>query len=393
MNFSFYTAIIGFSCLTLTVLSVLIHENGRLDLASKRKFYVTYTVIAVAAMAEWGAIFLNGAPEWTRVLHMIVKAADYICTPIAGALFAALVSERKKRSWVVSGFLLLHAVFQIVSMFTGWIFYLDEANYYHHGKLYFIYIIVFFFAFAYVIFNFVRYGLKYTRRNFASLVAIVLLAFIGIVFQEFVSSDIRTAYISLSIGSVLLYIHYIEYGQMTYDDAFQTQKNMLETDQLSGVGSRYAFSQDMEQWEKEPLPADVVVFSADLNYLKIINDTFGHDAGDRMIQQAGQCLLQTFSAYGKTYRTGGDEFISVIRVEQDKIQQLCNRLEELEREQPTADGNTLSFSYGYAVLAEFPALQLEQLMRVADQRMYAMKAKFHENSGFDYGKEVPKISP
>ena len=73
---TYYTSMTAVSCVALFVLSVLVHENGRLPSSTKKKFYLTYAAIALSALAEWGSVALNGAPENTIILHAFVKSLE-----------------------------------------------------------------------------------------------------------------------------------------------------------------------------------------------------------------------------------------------------------------------------------------------------------------------------
>ncbi|MGN1231693.1 MAG: histidine kinase N-terminal 7TM domain-containing protein, partial [Anaerotignum sp.] len=194
-----YTAIVGLSCLAMVVLSILVFENARFDKATKHRFYQTYLFIVLATLAEWAGVAFNGAPAWTMGIHSAVKCMDYIFTPIAGVSFALQITdtkEQKKHIWV---FLLLlgNALFQIVSIFTGWTFYVDGENYYHHGPLYFVYTIIYCIALIDILISFRTYSKNFKRKNRLSIYAIVLFACIGIGLQELGTGNIRTACLAL----------------------------------------------------------------------------------------------------------------------------------------------------------------------------------------------------
>lgn len=115
----YYTAMVFLSCLALCALSILVYENNRLDQNQKYRFYETYALIMLSTITEWSAVFLNGAPEWTRGLHILVKCLDYCLTPVAGVLFVRQISERGKWQRPVLFLLLVNAILEIISAFTG----------------------------------------------------------------------------------------------------------------------------------------------------------------------------------------------------------------------------------------------------------------------------------
>lgn len=381
-----YTAIVILSCLTICVLSILVFENARFDKTTKRRFYQTYAVIIIATLAEWAGIALNGAPDWTIGLHHVVKCIDYVFTPFAGVCFALQISdekERKKHIWIFI-VLLANAIFEITSIFTGWTFVVTADNYYVHGPLYLVYAIVYCIAIADVFISFRVYSKKFKRKNKVSLFAIVLLVCMGIGFQELGGGNIRTSCLSLAFGSVLLFIHYNEFLQQKNDDNMSRQKQLIETDALTGMLSRYSYINTLKEYHHtETLPQDLVVFSIDINRLKFVNDNMGHMAGDKLIRDAADCISEAFGRYGKCFRTGGDEFIAILNVDKSKIAQVLQSLEAAEKRRRKNGENELSLSTGYAVANEHPKLTIEELVVVADKMMYVNKEVYYRNMGLD----------
>ena len=53
----------------------------------------------------------------------------------------------------------------------------------------------------------------------------------------------------------------------------------------------------------------------DVNYFKVINDTYGHSFGDEILKVIGKIIKKTYSQYGRCYRIGGDEFAVIIEEE------------------------------------------------------------------------------
>ncbi|MGM9526183.1 MAG: diguanylate cyclase domain-containing protein [Peptococcaceae bacterium] len=384
----YYTAMVFLSCLALCALSILVYENNRLDQNQKYRFYETYALIMLATITEWSAVFLNGAPEWTRGLHILVKCLDYCLTPVAGVLFVRQISERGKWQRPVLFLLLVNAVLEIISAFTGWIYYVDAENYYHHGPLYFIYVVVFCLAIAYVLFGFLVYGKNFNRQNRTSLYAIMLLVCLGVGLQEGLGSNMRTVCFSLAVGSVLLFIHYSEFLQLKNDNDMSYQKKLLATDNLTGLQSRYAYTEMLNAYKNQDVfPENLVAFVIDINGLKTVNDTLGHEAGDEMIQGAAACIAQVLGKYGACFRTGGDEFVAILRMDKGQIAEAQQALRDAAASWNGHTVEVLSFSTGYAIAAEHPGLSIEQIVHAADQMMYANKAAYYRQAGKDRRKQ------
>ena len=168
-----YISILLLTLLTLLTLGCMVKENGRLQAAEKKQLYQTYALIIAAAVMEELALQLNGAAEWTRGIHRVVKCLDYTLTPAVGLLFVRQVTNiRESRNRLLQGVVWLlgaNALLQLVSIFTGWTFFLDDQNYYHHGPPYPVYMAVDAFALVAVVLQFSNYSKRFSRQNRLSL--------------------------------------------------------------------------------------------------------------------------------------------------------------------------------------------------------------------------------
>lgn len=371
-------------CMALGILCILVHENGRFTRQIKRRFYVTYAVISLASLAEMGSVLLNHAPDWTRSLHALVKCTDYIITPCAAICFALQVSQDDiwDKSFRIA--LAVNAIIQLISLFTGWTFYIDEANVYHHGPYYFLYIAVYIAALLLAFVKFFLYGRAFSKGNRLSLISIALLVILGVFLQEISLIGLRTCCLALMLGSLLLFIHYNEFAQQQRDENLIFHHHLLETDPLTGLFSRYAYNEALNAFpEDEPVPDDVVIFSIDVNGLKSANDTIGHLAGDELIRGAAECLKACLEPYGKCYRTGGDEFIAILRLRDGDLEQALRALNEATAAWKGKLVSQLSFAIGHAAAKDHPQLSIEKLFNCADRAMYQSKAQYYCKSGHD----------
>lgn len=84
-------------------------------------------------------------------------------------------------------------------------------------------------------------------------------------------------------------------------------------DRLTGIGNRRAFDEKVYELMLDADQYDnIVLIFMDLNGLKKVNDTYGHNAGDEMIIASSRCIRNTFMDMGFSYRIGGDEFCVLI---------------------------------------------------------------------------------
>ncbi|MGN0996768.1 MAG: GGDEF domain-containing protein [Candidatus Ventricola sp.] len=379
-----YYTIVTFSlCVGMAVFAVLVYENDRFSREKKAGFLAACVGISVAVLAEWASIALNGTPARFIPLHAVVKAADYIVSPLAGVMFANQVQPNRKYRRLAYGVLAASAVIQIISIFTGWTFYIDAQNYYHHGPLYVLYAAVFVAAYVYSLYAFMSYSRTFRRHNYLSLIMIFLFLTFGIALQEIFGGNFRTLGISLVMGSILLYVHYCEFSQIERDDVIRMQRELLDTDTLTGLYSRYAYTGILNGVAGKRPAEDLVVISVDVNGLKWENDHNGHLAGDELLQGAADCLGRVLSPYGKCYRTGGDEFIALLRLPAERMPVLCDRLSAEAAAWQGKLVKRLSLAIGYAAASEHPDSGMEELISLADQMMYGQKATYYRCNGRD----------
>lgn len=151
-------------------------------------------------------------------------------------------------------------------------------------------------------------------------------------------------------------------------------------DELTGLYNRRGFLAFSEQHltSIQRTNKSLMVVYADLDGLKQINDSFGHQVGDRALTDTAQVLRATFRTSDVLGRLGGDEFTVLAAVEPeggvDAVLARINQMLEEHNALRSAPYN-LSMSIGYALLNPDEAESVEQLMARADKSMYENKRK------------------
>lgn len=149
-------------------------------------------------------------------------------------------------------------------------------------------------------------------------------------------------------------------------------------DALTGLLNRRGFlrSAPARLRDAQREQRDVLLLFADVDELKRINDTAGHDAGDRAICEAADVLREALRATDSIARLGGDEFCALVAVrdEQDGATILA-RLDERVRTRNELAGREYALGLSAAVVPIRPdeGRPLEELLRDVDQGMYANK--------------------
>lgn len=155
-----------------------------------------------------------------------------------------------------------------------------------------------------------------------------------------------------------------------------TQNRQITTDSLTGLNNRREFDKQIERWAEQH-GRNWGMLMLDIDDFKSINDHMGHIAGDEALWETAD-LLRRVLGKEKTFlaRYGGDEF-AVIGAWED-AQAAGAAIAAIEQEvrifNATAKkGYRLSFSVGYAMWDE--ARETQSLIKIADERMYQIKAQ------------------
>ena len=152
-------------------------------------------------------------------------------------------------------------------------------------------------------------------------------------------------------------------------------------DKPTGLYNKRAFDELKEHLKAGKMPPNFMVMTADLNGLKSVNDNMGHEAGDELIAGGAFVLKSVVEKYGIAYRTGGDEFMAILRMPMSDLDGLKESLEKAMNEWHGKTVPSLSISYGFASSEENPDMDIDELIKLSDSRMYANKDEYYKKTG------------
>ena len=147
------------------------------------------------------------------------------------------------------------------------------------------------------------------------------------------------------------------------------------TDAMTGAGNRAAFELRTEMASNQP-PEQRALFMLDLNNLKTVNDTLGHETGDQLICSLVEVLREAFGHDGEIYRYGGDEFVVVMEgADRSRATQAQNALERAIESHNRRGGCAIDTAIGLAVDTSANGTSIRKLLHEADANMYAAKQR------------------
>ena len=170
-------------------------------------------------------------------------------------------------------------------------------------------------------------------------------------------------------------------------DTFEIMANSLKhyfdhfhslayTDNMTGLNNKAAFqmTQDVIESEVNMGRASFTIVVMDVNNLKTINDSIGHEKGDLLLKHCAQCMRKIFVGF-PLYRIGGDEFCSIINNSVGPFM-LIDRLQEEARMMSEQDFDTFKVSYQIAAVYDKNSdKSFQDVFNRADQAMYENKKK------------------
>lgn len=256
----------------------------------------------------------------------------------------------------------INAVMVVLSQSYGWLYYIDNDNIYHRGSLFLLPALI---TISLILASFVLVVLnreKIEKRYYFSLLFFAIPPFVCIILQIIFYG------FSLMLNSVVLSLLIV---------FLNIQNQDIHTDYLTGVHNR----KKLETYLKDKISTctENKTFSAimiDLDNFKLINDTFGHDIGDYVLETSAKLLKSCIRSNDFIARFGGDEFFIILDIS-DGInleKAVCRINDCIEKyNESSSEPYKLSFSMGYAVYDYHSHMKAEEFEKYIDLLMYENK--------------------
>ena len=147
-------------------------------------------------------------------------------------------------------------------------------------------------------------------------------------------------------------------------------------DDVTGLYNRRFFTirleEEVSRYRRFNHPVSVVLL--DLDGFKAINDDLGHAAGDETLRDMAEILMRYSRGINVICRYGGDEFIVLlVETSKDGARLYADRIRHVLSRHPFAHGRPLTASFGIASLPEDVTPAADDLIRAADEALYAAK--------------------
>ena len=176
---------------------------------------------------------------------------------------------------------------------------------------------------------------------------------------------------------------------VTLQQTLDRLRGEADLDHLTGLANRRRFrvalTREVERWRRYEAPCALLLL--DIDYMKSINDTYGHPAGDLVIREIANTLIRVSRDNDTAARLGGEEFALLLAgIDDAKALAAANRLRAILAEQPIEGVGNITVSIGVAACPAH-ANSDRTLYAASDGALYVAK-----NEGRNRVAVAPKIT-
>lgn len=357
-----------YSILFNVIMMIYLYTQERRKSFSRRVLFValtTATFISIAEVLTWLC------SEVGIVTYIPLRyVGNILCIglgPLPGCIGLVYLDYKiydneqmsKKRAVIYMLPVYFSVLFMIYNYFNlGAVFYIDEMNHYHRGYL--LYLSV---AFMYVF-------------------------MLGVSISFFLQKRLMTSRVMKATGFYFLVpvtgllIQLLTYGT-TFTMPSHTmaifivflllERDEMAKDTLTSLYTRYNFENSLKRKLKSNESFTMIL--ADLNDFKMINDTYGHSEGDRVLQRVAEILLHSTSVEDLVCRYGGDEFFLLIENHKTTGQSVIEKINQsIARYNRSNNGYQVGISFGELYVKSGHDKSMEELVIEVDRKMYEEKS-------------------
>lgn len=300
---------------------------------------------------------------------------------------AAYERSLQKVAW---GVLILQLAAVILNFFVPVMFYFDAENVYHAGVLRYIALavqIVMFIVTSVHAFSVVRRtdSSRRTRQLTIGFFGIAMAVILGL---QLAFPLLPLYAIGFMIGTCLVHSFVIEEEkaeayrildetiarEKEQTQALNSARRLAYTDALTGVRSKLAYAEavaEKNQQIRSGTLGDFAVAVFDLDGLKQINDSLGHETGDRYIREASHLICETFE-HSPVYRIGGDEFVAFLEHRDYNNRKALLRSLKQQMADPSREVPAM-ISVGVSEFIPVRDTEIAEIFARADHEMYLRK--------------------
>ena len=338
--------------------SMYLWRQRRSEWKEYRIYWMTIVSTVILIAADCFVVWAQGDSA-RRVWRLLFSVVGYVMKPAAALSITLIIfpKEQKPRYLLIPFF--LNLLVYCTAFFTPVIaFGFDENYQLVRGPMG---LTVYSVSFFYMVFSVLTTWDRFRREAHTGERFILYVCAASCVIAALIDGDTDGDHVNAAImvSSIFLYMFLRFFG--------------ANRDPLTNLLNRLTFYDDCDLYSATA----TAVASIDMNGLKKLNDTKGHEAGDEALKEIGMSLKAVCGRGIHGYRIGGDEFaLLFIRQEETAVRDILERMKGMI----TDEG--YSVSVGYAIRAGRDDTVTDMLRR-SDEKMYEDKAAYYAQNGHD----------
>ena len=332
------------------------HQRGSTDV-SLRYHWITVISTFILIVADSLEIWAQQDPSrvFWRILFSVV---GYIMRPTAALSIVLIVYRKTKRPfwlWIPN---IVNALIYCTAFFSPIAFGYHDGYHFFRGPLGYAAHVI---SFLYIVLAVALTWKGFRDRDHRRERFILYVCAVACIIAAWIDSETEGANLNAAIliSSIFLYV---------FMRSIDTNR-----DPLTKLLNRMSFYEDCNRFGA----SISAIASIDMNGLKNLNDSAGHEAGDEALKTIGMNLQEIQNNRILPYRIGGDEFaILFIHQDEDVVKRVIGDL----KQRIQAKGYNIATGYTMRGLS---SATVQDLIRWADEKMYADKARFYSENQHD----------
>ena len=391
MSISNYLINAGVAIICLVIGVVHLGENSTFSIHTQKwlRWLALTTIIEIIIDALFYGLSMNNEKAPIYILYAC-KFLEFSMNPLLSRITIELfyrncsgithetIGKIRIAAMIIS---FMNLATEAVALFNPYIYFIDKNGVYHRGSMISIPVVLVIISTILLLFT-IQVFSKFTQNvNNKTMIGFCALIGAGYIIR-LIDSNTNFDWLCISISFFILILY--------------CYNTVIKIDTLSKLMNRNAFNHFVDHTKYS-----TIIFMMDINNLKVINDKFGHIAGDDVIWAFGRCILKTFNKYAYCFRLGGDEYAVILKpnmysllaekygkndfhaISHELTEQLDKWIEDyINKKMRGYEHMEHGLAVGYAVYYplsehtdEKKHLSLEEVVNKADERMYEEKAK------------------
>lgn len=362
-----------YASILLLILLVILYIKRDVYNFSGRVFKYMIMLNIVLSILEGTTLMFDGIDDsFSRFMNYSLNFILFLLTPLIGSLWAIYLDfkifksiEHIKRNFYYLYPFMIGVVLLIINFFEPVLFSVSSNNIYSREPFILVNIITLYLLLVYVTYFAMKNRNKVNKKLFyGALLFLALPAIGGITQMMFYGVSTLYSMFALGIFSTYIILETMGTSRDTLTGLFTRVKSNEYINELIYRNNRFG------------------VIMIDLDDFKYLNDTYGHNAGDKVLIGFGEILVKVFDKDAVVSRFGGDEFLIIQKDFESKDFDVFKK-EIYKHINENIKTNKLykkfKFSIGYSMYAEGYIKSGEELIIEADNSMYLNKS---ENKNF-----------